>query len=64
MAAILAEPTAIQADTVYVSNWNGDEIVKFTSDGVGSVFNSGGSESFRPTGLTFDRAGNLFAPIR
>src|SRR5947207_13646290 len=64
IAAMLAQPTATRADTVYVSNWSSDSIVRFTADGVGSIFFSGGSESFRPTGLTFDRAGNLYAANR
>src|SRR5947207_9408168 len=51
IAAMLAQPTATRADTVYVSNWSSDSIVRFTADGVGSIFYSGGSESFRPTGL-------------
>jgi len=50
---MLVEPTATRADTVYVSNWSSDSIVRFTADGAGSIFYSGGSESFRPTGLTF-----------
>src|SRR5262245_125982 len=45
IAAILAEPTATRADTVYVSNWSSDTIMRFTADGIGSVFYSGGSES-------------------
>ena len=64
IAAILAKPTDTRADTVYVSNWSSDAIVRFTADGVGSIFYSAGSESFRPTGLTFDRAGNLYAANR
>src|SRR3989304_612683 len=63
IAAFLAEPSATHADTFYVSNWDNDVIVKFTADGFGSTFYSGPSY-FRPTGLTFDSAGNLYAASR
>jgi len=64
VSAILAGPVVARADTVYVSNWSSDTIMRFTPDGVGSIFYRGGSESFRPTGLTFDSAGNLYAANR
>ncbi len=64
IAAILAEPTAMRADTFYVSNWNSDSIERFTADGIGSTFYTGGSDLFRPTGLAFDSAGNLYAATR
>jgi len=64
IAVIFAAHMPTRADTVYVSNWSSDTIMRFTPDGVGSIFYSGGSESFRPTGLTFDSAGNLYAANR
>lgn len=63
IAAVLAEPTVMRADTVYVSSWNSDQILRFTTEGAGSIFYSGGSD-FRATGLAFDRAGTLYAATR
>ena len=52
--------TPLRADIMYVSNFSSDTILKFTSNGVGSVFFTG-SDLNRPIGLAFDSAGNLYA---
>src|SRR5437773_12088870 len=56
-ALFVAAPAC--ADILYVSNYNSNTIVKFTSGGVGSVFASAGLSG--PVGLAFDAAGNLYA---
>jgi DNA-binding beta-propeller fold protein YncE len=48
----------IHADTFYVSNQQGNTIVKFNSNGTRSTFASVGLNS--PAGLAFDSIGNLF----
>ena len=53
--------------TVYVANHGGDAgnpntIEQFTAAGVGSVFANTGSANY-PTGLAFDRSGNLYTTI-
>src|SRR5688572_19401355 len=35
IAAVLAEPTVMRADTAYVSSWNSDQILRFTTEGAG-----------------------------
>src|SRR5207247_382206 len=63
-AAVLLAGTAlvatqiVRADTIYVSNGGDNTIRRFSADGTGSVFVSGGL-SF-PDGLAFDAAGNLY----
>ena len=47
-----------RADVLYVANFNGNTIERFTANGVGSVFASSGLSN--PYGLAFDSAGNLF----
>ena len=47
-----------RADILYVANFNGNTIERFTADGVGTVFASSGLNN--PYGLAFDSAGNLF----
>ncbi len=48
------------ADLVYVANSNNNTIVKFTEQGIGSVF---APTSSRPNGLAFDTAGNLYVAL-
>ena len=50
----------LQAQTVYVSNFNGNSISKITSNGTVSTF---ASTDKWPEGLAFDNAGNLYAAI-
>src|ERR1017187_1026180 len=57
-AAFFVVPAAGRADTIYVSNMGDNTILKFTSNGVGSVFASAGLNA--PQGLAFDSAGNLY----
>src|SRR5436190_8007705 len=56
----LAAP-AVRADILYVANPGTETIMKFTADGVASVFaniDTGGLH--QPNGLAFDSAGNLY----
>ena len=58
IAVMLGLTSAVQSQTVYVSNYGNNTIEQFTPDGVGSVFASTGLD--HPNGLAFDNAGNLY----
>ncbi len=59
--AVLATSISGRADTLYVSTYS-STILKFASDGSGSLFYSGGLQG--PMGLAFDGAGNLYVADR
>ena len=51
------------ADNLYVSNYNNQTIERFAQDGTNSVFASNPAGQFfldNPTGIAFDRNGNLY----
>lgn len=59
-AALLAAPAGSRADTIYVSNYGHNNIMRYTPDGYGSVFAGTGQY---PYGIAFDGAGNLYVAV-
>jgi DNA-binding beta-propeller fold protein YncE len=57
--ALLTDPAASRADTIYVANASTSTLERFTSGGVGSLFANTGLNG--PIGLAFDSGGNLYA---
>jgi sugar lactone lactonase YvrE len=57
-AAYLALSPTSNGDTIFVGDWTGGAVARFTAGGVGSVFASIGLD--HPYGLAFDSAGNLY----
>src|SRR5437764_1494291 len=55
--ALLALVLPSWADTIFVANFSGSNIEKFTTDGVGSLFSTSGNG---PGGLALDTNGNLY----
>jgi len=55
--AFLALAVPGRADTIFVANFSGNNIEKFTPAGVGSLFSTTGNG---PGGLAFDASGNLY----
>src|SRR3954454_22555129 len=59
IATLLTASAVARADTIYVSNYQGNYIERFTADGNGTFF--GSTSGSNPAGLAFDGAGNLYA---
>src|SRR2546423_15333224 len=55
--AFLALVVSSWADTIFVANFSGNNIEKFTTGGVGSLFSTTGNG---PGGLALDTSGNLY----